>query len=187
MKVETRQGISVYAFAKTIGVSKTAVQKAVENGRIPRSAVFDDGSLDEAAARVAFYAGAQIQRHKPPTTKPRLVQHSDAAEADEPGGLAAEVFRVKFDTMKVELATKEHQFRTLEQSTIDKDKARRTVIAWNLKIKNGLLNFASRRGPALAAALGVDEVALVGGIEAAMREHLAEMADEPLPIVGADE
>lgn len=155
--------------AERLGVSRARVSQLVKAG-LP---VRPDGKVEFAAA--VEWINSRVRR--------------DPAVADAAGDDVADVrLRLLLSQVRRNLIEADRAQVALDSERgklIDKDKARRTVIAWNIKIKKGLLDFASRRGPALAVELGVNEVALVGGIEAAMREHLAEMADEPLPIVEA--
>ncbi|WP_155904960.1 hypothetical protein [Methylopila sp. M107] len=92
------------------------------------------------------------------------------------------LIEMRIRLIEVQVARGEVALQRERGEVIDKDVIVRFVVDWNTKIKIGLLNFAARRGPGIAAKVGAAEVELIGLLEAAMREHMNEMADEPLPM-----
>ncbi|MFL1875759.1 hypothetical protein ACIKT0_11260 [Hansschlegelia beijingensis] len=124
-------------------------------------------AFDEASAWVAS------------TIKGRELASTPAAGKSGKGGslVEARIALLNAQTERTEVALARER-----GELISRDTTARFIRDWNTKIKTGLLNFALRRGPALAAELQVDEVRLVAALEIAMREHMTEMANEPLPM-----
>lgn len=113
-----------------------------------------------------------------------VAPHSGPASAD-PGvaDLAEEkarLTRAQADRAEVELAARKGEL-------IDKDGARRAVVAFTRIYRDAVLNFASRQGPALAAEWGIDARVVVAGLDAELRKMLVELARQPLPALGGEE
>lgn len=167
-----RQGVSVFAFAKAIGVSDNAVRDRIKRGSLA-DAVFDDGSLDEEKARVLWFANANPNRMRAAKEKKPA-----AAEQAEQG---RSEFELKLDRMEVDLDAARLNLEKLRGSTVDKEAARRAVRQFARNHRDHMLRFAARHGPAIAADLGVDAAALVSLLEARIRDALVEASENPIP------
>ncbi|GBD50249.1 hypothetical protein [Methylopila sp. Yamaguchi] len=166
-------------FAKHLDVGRARVSQLIKRG-MP---VTPDGRIDVEAANSWIRANV---RHR---FDVRRASTSGAGRNPMPAAPVGDLADAKLNLILAQTARTAAEAERAEValelergSAISKEDAKRFVREWNTKIKIGLLNFASRRGPGLAAELGVNEVALVVALEVAMREHMTEMADEPLPM-----
>ena len=170
-----RQGISVRAFARQMKVGDNAVRSRIKNGRLA-DAVLDDGSLDEDLARTLWITNADLSRvrlrDKDKTDKSKLKREAEDGK-DE--------YDIKLKRMEIALETEQINLEKLKNSTIDLDEAKRAVRTLMRMHRDTMLNFANRHGPAIAAEIGVPAAALVGLLEARIRDALNEGADQPLP------
>lgn len=173
------EGISVRAFAKTMGVDEKAVRQKVKNGRLAE-AVLPDGSLDEPVARALWFTNTdtskQRMRERDKPQAPKLTQ--DAEE-----GLKE--YQIKLERMQVALEVEQINLKKLKENTVDLTEAKRAVRSLMRIHRDAMLNFANRYGPAIAAKLGVRPAELVGELDARIRDALVEAANAKLPFTMA--
>lgn len=174
-----RQGIAVYAFAKSMGVTPKAVADRIARGSMA-DAVFEDGSLDEEKARVLWFANMNPNRvrskAKDIAAAPRDGRGTAKTAEDSRGE-----FRVKMEREEIALRKETIQLAILEGSVINKDDARMATRALMRTYRDGMLNFANRHGAALAAQFGIPAGEFNGALEARIREELNEIANAPVP------
>jgi hypothetical protein len=166
-----RQGMSVRAFAKSVGVNEAAIRQAVQNGRLA-DAVFGDGSLDEVAARVHWLKTTNTSRQKSPAPRSKL-----AGDADRARGIND----VKFDKLEVELEKARLDLAEQKRTSIPYAAARKSLAGFMRLYRDICLQFAVRHGPAIAAEVGCEEGPLIAALSAHMRHALNEAASNPRP------
>lgn len=168
-----RQGVSVRAFAKSIGVTENAVRSRIKRGMKVAEAVHPDGSLDPDLARAYWFTDLNAANVRGVKQRQSAI-HSAAQEAVDLNRVKAEREIIAMRREKINLAKE-------EGSTIDRDDVRRGLVTFGRLYRDAVLNFASRQGPELAAKWGVEARVVVGDLEAALRTMLAELVKEPLP------
>ena len=181
MTKRQQQGISVKEFAASVGVTYEAVVKRVKAGKFSGGAFYPDGSMDEAVARVDWFANSNPSRmratdaKRPPPPPKSMAEHN--ADADEKRG----EYHIKLERAEVALEKERIELANLKKTHMPVEDARRAVRELMRMHRDAILNFANRHGPAIAAELGVPAPALIGMLEARLRDALKEAADEKLP------
>jgi hypothetical protein len=174
-------GLSIRAYARHRGVSHVAVKKAIDAGRIT---TLPDGTLDPEQAD-AQWARNTVQPRSTGTPKasPRTRAPEEGAASLPPtlgsglgtGGVTLLQARTVNEVLKakirqVELAEKKDEL-------IDRARAIAHVFKLARAERDAWLNWPARAAPMLAARLGLDEHALHVALDAAVREHLAELGE----------
>jgi hypothetical protein len=168
-------GISIRAYARHRGVSDTAVHKAIRSGRITPEA---DGTIDAARADRDWARNTDEPRpgtRQPPVTVRVPEAGDDHAPLLPTGGASLLQARtvnevVKAQTNKVRLAR-------LKGELVDRAQAIGHVFRLARTERDAWLNWPARISAPLAAQLGVDPHELHVALEAAVREHLAELGE----------
>ncbi|MGO8269260.1 hypothetical protein ACC862_24160 [Rhizobium ruizarguesonis] len=174
-------GVSVRDFAESLGVTYEAVMKRTKAGKFSPDAFHEDGSLDEEVARVDWFANTNPNRtqakpgDRPKPPRKNAAQHG--ADAEEKRG----EFLIKLERAEVALEKERIELANLKRTHMPADEARRAVRTMMRMHRDHMLNFANRHGPAIAAEVGVSAAALVGLLEARIRDALNDAADQPLP------
>lgn len=167
-----RQGISVFAFAKEMGVTDNAVRDRIKKGGLA-AAVYEDGSLDAEHARALWFATANPNRMRAKEKeKPAAARHAEDGKRQN---------ELELRKLELEVEEKEHKIEALKASTVDREQARKAVRAFARALRDHMLRFPTRHGPAIAAELGVDPAALVGLMEENLRTALNEAFEQPNP------
>jgi len=169
-------GISIRAYARHRGVSDTAVHKAIRTGRITPEA---DGTIDPDRADRDW-----TRNSEPPkagtgsrTVKVRVAEDPAAnlAAGLPAGGTTLVQARtvnevVKAQTNKVRLAR-------LKGELVDRHQAIAHVFKLARTERDAWLNWPARISAQMAARLGVEAHTLHVALDAAVREHLAELGE----------
>jgi hypothetical protein len=169
-------GLSIRAYARHRGVSDTAVHKAIRAGRITPEA---DGTIDPDKA------DRDWARNSEPPKEGTSAKAAKVRVADDPapnlaaglpvGGTSLLQARtvnevVKAQTNKVRLAR-------LKGDLVDRNQAIAHVFKLARTERDAWLNWPARISAQMAARLGMDAHALHVALEAAVREHLAELGE----------
>lgn len=169
-------GISIRAYARHRGVSDTAVHKAIRTGRITPEA---DGTIDPDRADRDW-----TRNSEPPkagtgsrTVKVRVAGDPtpNLATGLPAGGTTLVQARtvnevVKAQTNKVRLAR-------LKGELVDRHQAIAHVFKLARTERDAWLNWPARISAQMAARLGVEAHTLHVALDAAVREHLAELGE----------
>lgn len=173
-------GISIRAYARHRGVSHVAVKKAIDTGRITLEA---DGTIDPVRADAQWAQNTAAPRRpiaRPATTA--QAPRSSPRESVEPvapplsaGGTTLVQARtvnevVKAQTNKVRLAR-------LKGELVDRHQAIAHVFKLARTERDAWLNWPARISAQMAARLGVEAHTLHVALDAAVREHLAELGE----------
>ncbi len=162
--------LSIRAYARHRGVSDTAVHKAIRSGRITPE---PDGTIDPDKADAQWARNTEVPRTG--TTK-RAVRVRVSDEGSAPAGgtslLQARTVNevVKAQTNKVRLAR-------LKGELVDRAQAMAHVFKLARSERDAWLNWPARVSAQLAARLAVDPHDMHIALEAAVREHLQELAE----------
>ncbi|CAG2153264.1 elements of external origin [Ralstonia mannitolilytica] len=169
-------GISIRAYARHRGVSDTAVHKAIRAGRITPEA---DGTIDPDRA------DRDWTRNSEPPKAGTGARAAKVRVADDPapnlatglpaGGTTLVQARtvnevVKAQTNKVRLAR-------LKGELVDRHQAIAHVFKLARTERDAWLNWPARISAQMAARLGVEAHTLHVALDAAVREHLAELGE----------
>lgn len=174
-------GLSIRAYARHRGVSHVAVKKAIDSGRITPE---PDGTIDPQRADAEWAKNTEAPRAG---TRARPVRAAVPQETDAiaPAGdthttlptgsvslLQARTVNevVKAQTNKVRLAR-------LKGELVDRNQAIAHVFKLARTERDAWLNWPARISAQMAARLGMDAHALHVALEAAVREHLAELGE----------
>jgi len=169
-------GISIRAYARHRGVSDTAVHKAIRTGRITPEA---DGTIDPDRADRDW-----TRNSEPPkagtgsrTVKVRVAEDPapNLATGLPAGGTTLVQARtvnevVKAQTNKVRLAR-------LKGELVDRHQAIAHVFKLARTERDAWLNWPARISAQMAARLGGEAHTLHAALDAAVREHLAELGE----------
>ena len=169
-------GLSIRAYARHRGVSDTAVHKAIRTGRITPEA---DGTIDPDRADRDW-----TRNSEPPkagtgsrTVKVRVAEDPapNLATGLPAGGTTLLQARtvnevVKAQTNKVRLAR-------LKGELVDRHQAIAHVFKLARTERDAWLNWPARISAQMAARLGVEAHTLHVALDAAVREHLAELGE----------
>ncbi len=169
-------GLSIRAYARHRGVSDTAVHKAIRTGRITPEA---DGTIDPDKADRDW-----TRNSEPPkagtgsrTVKVRVAEDPapNLAAGLPAGGTSLLQARtvnevVKAQTNKVRLAR-------LKGELVDRHQAIAHVFKLARTERDAWLNWPARISAQMAARLGVEAHTLHVALDAAVREHLAELGE----------
>ncbi len=176
-------GLSIRAYARHRGVSHVAVKKAIDSGRITLEA---DGTIDPDKAdrqwernTASLRKPAAASRPAPKVEASRPQAREVAAEPVAPplsaGGTSLLQARtinevVKAQTNKVRLAR-------LKGELVDRNQAIAHVFKLARTERDAWLNWPARISAQMAARLGVEAHTLHVALDAAVREHLAELGE----------
>jgi|SRR5690606_4506591 len=169
-------GISIRAYARHRGVTDTAVHKAIRAGRITPET---DGTIDPDKADAEWARNSESAK---PATRAKAAKVRVAEDVAPnlatglPGGGTTFVQArtvnevVKAQTNKVRLAR-------LKGELVDRNQAIAHVFRLARTERDAWLNWPARISAQMAARLGVDAHTLHVALEAAVREHLAELGE----------
>jgi hypothetical protein len=168
-------GISIRAYARHRGGSDSAVHKAIRSGRITAEA---DGTIDPVRADRDWERNTETPRagtrQVPVTTRvPEAAEdHGPLLPAGGTSLLQARTVNevVKAQTSKVRLAR-------LKGDLVDRAQAIAHVFCLARTDRDAWLTWPARVSAPLATSVGVDPHAPHVALEAAVREHLEELAE----------
>ena len=159
-------GLSIRAYARHLGVSETAVRKALKSGRIAAQA---DGTLDPATA------DAQWQRNT--HAGYRRKGEGPAFDTSEGASAAGSNTFSQARTANEVLKAQHHKLRIaqLKGELIDRNQALAQVFQLARAERDAWLNWPARISTLLAAELGVDPHTFHIALEREVRQHLTEL------------
>ena len=185
-------GVSGREFGRIIGVSHTAVVKAIAAGRITTEA---DGSIlvEKAKRQWEQQTDPAKQRHVPSGLAPtkavpkaaiRAVGATLEGAGADPGDesqppsivrarLANEI--IKANTAKIRLAK-------MQGELVDRAKATAMVYDEARRMRDSWMNWPARCAANMAADLGIETHAVQEALERYVREHLADLAEVSLEL-----
>ncbi|QTD44372.1 elements of external origin [Ottowia testudinis] len=192
-------GISIRAYARARGVSDTAVRKAIKTGRISAQA---DGTIDPVQADVQWQGNTDpaLQRKAaapatakvnpvtspnsslPPTAKPNAtpVAPTSTAAGISPAGLATggtSLLQARTANELLKAQTNKVRLARMKGELIERAQAIAQVFRLARTERDAWLNWPGRVSARMAADLNVDAHALHIALDAAVREHLAELGE----------
>ncbi len=192
-------GISIRAYARARGVSDTAVRKAIKTGRISALA---DGTIDPAQADAQWEGNTDpaLQRKatapattktsqplssnpaRPPTVKPSAAPAAPTHTGASPGsaGLATggtSLLQARTANELLKAQTNKVRLARMKGELIERAQAVAQVFRLARTERDAWLNWPGRVSARMAADLNVDAHALHIALDAAVREHLAELGE----------
>jgi hypothetical protein len=175
-------GISIRAYAKSRGISDTAVRKAIKAGRITPLA---DGTIDPDQANAEWGNNTDAtQQRKSPATRERPVPNEAIASVRETlgetpppsaGGTTFLQARTANEVLKAQ--TNKVRLAKLKGELVDRAQAIAHVFKLARSERDAWLNWPSRVSSQMAAELNVDAHRLHVMLEKAVRTQLAELGD----------
>jgi hypothetical protein len=190
-------GLSERAYAARVGLSRGAIQKAKEAGRI---VLFPDGSIDAAASdarraemtdpsKVRGERGAAAKPQTPARSGPKLKPVSEAAVAAVGDTLREQGLAVpavgggttflQAKTANEVLKAQERRIRLqkLKGELIERARALSLVFRLAREVRDAWVNWPARAAALMAADLGVEPAAMQKVLEKHVRAHLDELAE----------
>ncbi|GIX10362.1 MAG: hypothetical protein KatS3mg116_2072 [Elioraea sp.] len=181
--------VSQAALARMLGVSDTAVRKAIAKGRIRRRA---DGLIDADEALRDWRRNA-AQPRPAPLAEPSASAAAPAPTTPEPQESDAPAPRTGptiVDLQRASLALKtQRQKLDLEArrgELVERAKVERAVFDFARRMRDAWANWPPRVAAQIAARLGADPHAVEAALAAEVRRHLQELARDPMPRLDAD-
>ena len=171
-------GLSIRAYAKTRGVSDTAVRKAIAAGRITPEA---DGTIDPARADSQWDRNTEPPRVGSRSPAPRVAVPAEVATGGEgspalPAG-GASLLQARTVNEVVKAQTNKVRLARLKGELVDRNQAIAHIFKLARAERDAWLNWPARISAQLAARLAVDPHTMHVALEAAVREHLQELGD----------
>ena len=171
-------GLSIRAYAKTRGVSDTAVRKAIAAGRITPEA---DGTIDPARADSQWDRNTEPPREGSRSPAPRVAVPAEVASGGEgspalPAG-GASLLQARTVNEVVKAQTNKVRLARLKGELVDRNQAIAHIFKLARAERDAWLNWPARISAQMAAALGVDPHTMHVALENAVREHLQELGD----------
>jgi hypothetical protein len=169
-------GLSIRAYARHRGVSDTAVHKAIRAGRITPEA---DGTIDPDKA------DRDWARNSEPPKEGTSAKAAKVRVADDPApnlaaGLPADgtsLLQARTVNEVVKAQTNKVRLARLKGELVDRNQAIAHVFKLARTERDAWLNWPARISSQMAARLGMDAHTLHVALEAAVREHLAELGE----------
>lgn len=171
-------GLSIRAYAKTRGVSDTAVRKAIAAGRITPEA---DGTIDPARADSQWDRNTEPPRVGSRSPAPHVAVPAEVATGGEgspalPAG-GASLLQARTVNEVVKAQTNKVRLARLKGELVDRNQAIAHIFKLARAERDAWLNWPARISAQMAAALGVDPHTMHVALENAVREHLQELGD----------
>ncbi|AQX30608.1 hypothetical protein [Bartonella schoenbuchensis] len=174
MNKKNRQGLSIRAFAKKMGVYPNAVVARFKTGKFDE-AIYDDGSINEELATVLWNENPTKQAYiVGDDGKPRTKTKQDSIEG-------ANEYEIKLKRMQVALEREKIALEQLRETTVDREEMKKAVSCFARTHRDAMLHFPHRYGARIAAQVDCDTASLIGTIDYYIREALQEAVDIPLP------
>jgi hypothetical protein len=169
-------GISIRAYARHRGVSDTAVHKAIRAGRITPEA---DGTIDPDKADRDWARNSEPPKEGTGAKAAKVRVAEDPAPNLAAGLPAGGTTLVQARTVNevVKAQTNKVRLARLKGELVDRHQAIAHVFKLARTERDAWLNWPARISAQMAARLGVDAHALHVALEAAVREHLAELGE----------
>ncbi|MFQ5914672.1 MAG: elements of external origin [Nitrospinota bacterium] len=159
--------MSVSAYARHRGCSRTAVQKAISSGRI---FLDPDGKIDPKKADQKWAKSTSLIHGGK-----RGEKGQGNGPADESRSTTFNEARTAHEVFKARLARLEFEER--KGKLIEWEKVERTIFRLAREERDSWLNWPARVSALMAAEIGVDANKMHGVLERSVREHLAELSE----------
>lgn len=153
-------------FARRLNVSRQHVQRLVADG-LP---------LDQSGA-VRVDAALRWVRENVRAKPGRPEGSTGNAENADLGAAKVRLLLAQAEKAEIDIAKSRGEL-------LPSPVASKVVRAFTRVHRDHMLNFANRHGAGIAATIGASAAATIAAIEAAMREHMNELADTPMPFEG---
>ena len=169
-------GISIRAYARHRGVSDTAVHKAIRTGRITPEA---DGTIDPDRADRDWTRNSEPPKAGTGSRTVKLRVAGDPAPNLATGLPAGGTTLVQARTVNevVKAQTNKVRLARLKGELVDRHQAIAHVFKLARTERDAWLNWPARISAQMAARLGVEAHTLHVALDAAVREHLAELGE----------
>ncbi len=167
---------SLRQFAKMVGVSHTAIEKAIKAGRIPKAAVYRD-----AAGKHKIYDVALAKKSFAANSDPAKVKVKPEPEAEEPpvDKAQAETYNKSRTIKEVYGARKAKlEYETMAGELVEKRKVKMEAFNVARKVRDAMLNIPSRMSAQLAAETDPHKVHTI--LEQEIVQALEELAREEM-------
>ncbi|WP_281916019.1 elements of external origin [Caldimonas thermodepolymerans] len=169
-------GISIRAYARHRGVSDTAVHKAIRTGRITPEA---DGTIDPDRADRDWTRNSEPPKAGTGSRTVKVRVAEDPAPSLATGLPAGGTTLVQARTVNevVKAQTNKVRLARLKGELVDRHQAIAHVFKLARTERDAWLNWPARISAQMAARLGVEAHTLHVALDAAVREHLAELGE----------
>ncbi len=177
--------ISIREAARRLDISASTLIRQVKGGQI-RS---HDGKVrlaevvEDRASNID-----QTRAHRRKTAGAQPDSSSDSSAPDASGSAAPDApspfHLARTDKEAWTARLRRLEFEQKEGRLVDADRVRTSVFAIAREERDAWINWPARVAPVMAAALGVDPVALAVELERHVREHLTERAEPRLRLAG---
>jgi len=184
-------GLSIRAYARHRGVTDTAVHKAIRSGRINALA---DGTIDPDQADAQWERNTSSPKTgtQRPTVKVKVPEVDGDGGSDRGGAGAAtntgsgggaggaggtSLLQARTVNEVVKAQTNKVRLARLKGELVDRNQAIAHVFKLARTERDAWLNWPARISAQMAARLGMDAHTLHVALEAAVREHLAELGE----------
>lgn len=169
-------GISIRAYARHRGVSDTAVHKAIRTGRITPEA---DGTIDPDRADRDWTRNSEPPKAGTGSRTVKVRVAGDPAPNLATGLPAGGTTLVQARTVNevVKAQTNKVRLARLKGELVDRNQAIAHVFKLARTERDAWLNWPARISAQMAARLGVEAHTLHVALDAAVREHLAELGE----------
>lgn len=169
-------GLSIRAYARHRGVSDTAVHKAIRAGRITPEA---DGTIDPDKADRDWTRNSEPPKAGTGSRTVKVRVAGDPAPNLATGLPAGGTTLVQARTVNevVKAQTNKVRLARLKGELVDRHQAIAHVFKLARTERDAWLNWPARISAQMAARLGVEAHTLHVALDAAVREHLAEIGE----------
>ncbi len=169
-------GLSIRAYARHRGVSDTAVHKAIRTGRITPEA---DGTIDPDRADRDWTRNSEPPKAGTGSRTVKVRVAGDPAPNLATGLPAGGTTLVQARTVNevVKAQTNKVRLARLKGELVDRHQAIAHVFKLARTERDAWLNWPARISAQMAARLGVEAHTLHVALDAAVREHLAELGE----------
>ncbi|UTO28712.1 hypothetical protein [Bartonella harrusi] len=175
MNKKHREGLSVRAFAKKMGVSHNAVVSRIKTGKFD-AALFEDGSIDETLATAIW--NENPTKRTASLLAPDGQRRTKIKKASTDG---ANEYKIKLERMQVALEREKIALEKLRETTVDREEMKKAAREFGRAHRDAMLKFPHRFGASIAAQVGCDAASLIGAIDYYMRTALLEAVNIPVP------
>jgi hypothetical protein len=193
----SRNLVTQAEYARMRGISREAVNRRTVTHGGPIPVHGRAKRIDPAQADALWHATMDGRRLKSGQSRARIPDQPDPGPAafdavtetleSEPdiapvARAAGPAAQAKMASALIKAQTDKIQLEKLKGALIDKPRALRLAFGWARRNRDAWLNWPSRVGPEMAARLGVDQHLLTVELERYVREHLTQLADQPLDL-----
>jgi hypothetical protein len=169
--------------AEALGVSETAVRKALAAGRISREA---DGSFDIATAKRQWAGNTDAAQQRPaamaglrpvPAAALASVRETLRDQGEEPAPGSPSFLQARTANEVLKAQERKLRLARLKGELIDRARATAQVFTLARQERDAWVQWPARVAADLAAALGLETHTVQTALEAAVKAQLAELAE----------